>query len=91
MAVTSAIVVYAVLWFLTLFCVLPFRTRTQAEAGTVVRGTPKSAPAKEQMGRSFLITTVIAALIWAPVCLGIIYGVISADTINLYKHFGPGR
>jgi len=89
MAVTSALVVYACLWFLTLFCVMPFRTRTQADEGEVVPGTPASAPAREQMGRSFLLTSIIAAVLWVPVCLGIIYGYISADTINLYKYIGP--
>ena len=89
MAVTSALVVYACLWFLVLFCVLPFRSRTQAEEGSVVPGTPRSAPAREQMGRTFLITSVIAFVLWVPMCLGIIYGYISADTMNLYKRFGP--
>ncbi|PTX57047.1 putative secreted protein [Litoreibacter ponti] len=89
MAVTSALVVYACLWFLCLFCVMPFRTRTQGDAGEVVPGTPKSAPAQEQMGRTFAITSVIAFVLWIPLCAAIIYGYISADTMNLYKRFGP--
>lgn len=89
MAITSAIVVFAVLWFLVLFCVLPYRSRTQGEAGDVVPGTPSSAPAQEQMGGTFLITSVIAAVLWVPICAGIIYGYITADTMNLYQYFGP--
>jgi len=89
MAVTSAIVVFAVLWFLVLFCVLPFGTPSQSEEGEVAFGTPRSAPANPRMKRKFLITTLIAFVIWAPVCLAIIYGYINADNMNLYKHFGP--
>lgn len=89
MAFTSAIVVFAVLWFLTLFCVLPFDAQSQEEAGEVVLGTPKSAPANARMKRKFMLTTVIATVIWVPMCLAIIYGFISADTMDLYKRFGP--
>ena len=89
MAFTSAIVVFAVIWFLALFCVLPFGTPSQTEAGDVTPGTPRSAPANPRMKRKFAITTVIAFAVWVPVCLGIIYGYLSADTINLYKRFGP--
>ena len=89
MAVTSALVVFACLWFLTLFCVLPFRSRTQADDGEVTPGTPASAPADVQIGKTFAITTAIAFALWVPMCLAIIYGYISADTMNLYKRFGP--
>ncbi|WP_394197056.1 DUF1467 family protein [Litoreibacter albidus] len=89
MAITSAIVVFAVIWFLTLFCVLPFGTRSQSEAGDVAHGTPRSAPSNPQMKRKFAITTMIAVVIWVPMCLAIIYGYINADSMNLYKRFGP--
>ena len=89
MALTSALVVYAVLWFLVLFCVLPLRMESQGDAGDVVPGTPSSAPANPAMKRKFLITTIIAFCLWVPTCLGIIYGWISSDTINLYRYFGP--
>ncbi|WP_298260704.1 DUF1467 family protein [uncultured Litoreibacter sp.] len=89
MAVTSAFVVFAVVWFLVLFCVLPFGTPSQSEMGEVARGTPRSAPANPRMKRKFAITTVVAFIIWGPLCLAIIYGYLNADTINLYKRFGP--
>ena len=41
----SAAVVFAVVWFLTLFVVLPIGLRTQDEAGRIEPGTPASAPA----------------------------------------------
>ena len=57
MALTSAFVVYAVLWFLVLFLVLPYRMKSQGDAGEVVPGTPASAPANPMMKRKFKIMT----------------------------------
>lgn len=81
----SAFVLYAVIWFLTLFIVLPLRLTTQGEAGSVVRGTPSSAPANAQMKRRLIITTVAATLIWALVAGVILSGVFTlADLDGLY-------
>lgn len=90
MAITSALVVFAVLWFLVLFVVLPLRMKSQGDAGEVVPGTPESAPSDPQMTRKFLITTIVAFGLWVPICLGIIYGVLSVDNFDLYSRFGPG-
>ncbi len=90
MAITSALVVYAVLWFLTLFCILPLRMKSQGDAGDIVPGTPASAPSNPQMRRKFKITSAIAFVIWVPLCLAIIYGYLTTDTINLYDRIGPG-
>jgi predicted secreted protein len=46
MGLGSAIAIYFVIWWITLFAVLPFGVRTQAEAGDVVPGAPASAPEK---------------------------------------------
>ena len=67
MTITSAIVLYAVIWFLVLFLVLPFRLVTQGEQGEVVPGTPESAPHEAQMGRKLRLATFIATLVWAAV------------------------
>lgn len=50
MGITSALVLFAVVWFMTFFVVLPLRLTTQGEAGEVVPGTHKSAPADAQIG-----------------------------------------
>lgn len=91
MQITSALVVYAVLWFLVLFCVLPIRFKSQGEAGEIVPGTPASAPADANMKRKFLITSVIALVLWVLVCLGIIYGVLTVERFNLYDWANPPK
>ena len=45
MNLTGGIVLFAVLWFLTLFIVVLIGQRSQQDAGEVVPGTPAGAPA----------------------------------------------
>lgn len=89
MQVTSALVVYAVLWFLVLFVILPLRMVSQGEAGDVVKGTTASAPSDPRMKKRFLLTSVIAFVMWVPLCAGIINGYLTVEMFNLYKHIGP--
>jgi predicted secreted protein len=91
MGITSALVVFAVVWFLVLFCILPQRILTQKEIGNVIQGTPSSAPAYSNIKRKFLLTTLIAVFIWFLLCLLIIYGFISFDTMDLFKFFDPNN
>ena len=79
MDLVLAIAIYIFIWWITLFAVLPFGVRTQHEDGNVVPGTPESAPAKQQMGRIFLINTVVATLVFAIVYLVIVYRLITPD------------
>lgn len=89
MAITSMGVVFAVIWFMTLFVVLPLGAKSQREDGNVAVGTPASAPSNPQMRRKFKITTLIALLISVPVITVINYQLITVDMIDLFKRFGP--
>lgn len=63
--IMSAFAVYFIIWWTVLFIVLPIGLRTQAEEKDVVLGTVESAPARFQGGKVVLLTSVIAALIYA--------------------------
>jgi predicted secreted protein len=78
MDLVLAIAVYIFIWWITLFAVLPFGVRTQHEAGSVVPGTPESAPAQARMLRVFLINTVVATIVF-----GIVYAVITLRLITV--------
>lgn len=67
MSITAAFVVYMMLWFLCLFVALPIGIRTQGESGSVVPGTPSSAPAAAMLRRKLIWVTVVAAVLWAVV------------------------
>ncbi len=91
MGITSALVVFAVVWFLVLFCILPQKILTQKEFGSVIKGTPSSAPANSQIRKKFVLTTLISLVIWFFICVLIIYGFISLETMDLFRFFDPNN
>ena len=82
MSPTSAIVVFAVLWFLVMFITLQITARTQGEEGEIVPGTHAGAPANFNLKRTMLIVTLITTVLWAITCSIILSGVITIDTID---------
>jgi predicted secreted protein len=60
----STVAVYFVVWWITLFAVLPFGHRSQAEDNEVVPGTVASAPTKFRGLRVVLLTTLFSAIIY---------------------------
>jgi predicted secreted protein len=84
MGITSALVLFAVVWFMTFFIVLPLQLKTQGEAGEVVPGTHKSAPADAQVGRKARITTYWAIPIWAVLTFVILSGWISVRDLDWF-------
>ncbi|MHA7888537.1 DUF1467 family protein [Roseicyclus sp.] len=91
MNIVTGIVLYALIWFMTLFIVLQVGVTSQSEAGARVRGTHGSAPENPQLKRRFLVTTGVAAAIWAVIAWIIISGVISIEDIDLFTRFGLGE
>ena len=85
MTITAAIVTFATLWFLVLFCVLPVRFQSQAEAGHVVPGTPSSAPADAQIGRKAKISTYITVPAFAVVYGIVVSGWITVDNMDVFN------
>lgn len=71
----TGLAIYFVLWWLVLFAVLPFGTSPVAEpdAQTGWRG----APAKPQLGRKALATTLITAVLW-----GLLYLAITSEFLS---------
>ena len=78
MTITAAIVLFSITWFMVFFIVLPLRFVSQADAGNVVPGTPKSAPAGDIVVRKAKITTVVAIIISA-----VLYGIIVSGWITI--------
>jgi len=89
MGITSAIVLYAVCWFMTLFVVLPLRMQTQGEAGEVVPGTPSSAPANLNLTRKAVTTTIFATIVWVILVSIIWSGWITIDSLDWTKSLAP--
>lgn len=84
MSITGAIVLYAVIWFVTLLVALPIGIRSQEEAGHIVPGTPASAPDNPQIRRKMTWVTVIATLIWGAICATLIWGGLTVHDIDFF-------
>lgn len=63
--IASMFAVYFILWWVTLFAVLPFGVRSQMESGEEIAGTDPGAPSVPRMARKLLWTTVVSAVIFA--------------------------
>ena len=83
MGILLGLGIYFIIWWTVLFAVLPLGVRTQAEDGTVVRGTPESAPAKPRMLRVVAITTIFATIVFAGVYAAIESGWIDLDSLRV--------
>ena len=62
MTLMSGIVVYFCLWWVVLYAVLPWGVRT---SDTPEKGHAASAPLNPRLGMKFLVTTLIAGVLWA--------------------------
>jgi predicted secreted protein len=82
---TSILAIYALLWVLSAFILLPFGVKTHDEAGIAkVPGQADSAPANFRPGRVAMRATVLAALLCGLYVANYAYGWIGAEDINLF-------
>jgi predicted secreted protein len=57
--------IYVVIWWITIFAILPICVSRQDEAGDVVPGSDPGAPAAPRLVMKAAITSVISAIILA--------------------------
>ncbi len=81
MSTPLAIALYFVIWWTTLFAVLPIGVRTQGEAGEVVPGTPESAPVKPRILWILGVNTAVACVVFAIVWLAITRGWVPLELV----------
>lgn len=81
MSVSLAIAIYIVVWWTVLFAVLPIGVRTQGEDGSIVPGTPESAPTAPRLLRVVLLTTLISAVVYGTLWGAVAYGVLDLEAL----------
>jgi predicted secreted protein len=74
MDIISGVIVFLLVWWTILFCVLPWGNHPDENPDVA---HVKSAPANPRLRRKFLITTLITCVLWL-----IIYGLIEANVIS---------
>lgn len=77
MGPVSGVVVFLMIWWVTLFTVLPWGNRPSEQK---IAGQVASAPDKPRLLKKFLITTAISILLWL-----LVYGLIEANVLNFYN------
>ncbi|MDJ1015346.1 MAG: DUF1467 family protein [Paracoccaceae bacterium] len=89
MSIVSGLVLFAVIWFMTLFVVLPIRLETQGDVGERVEGTQAGAPSSSfSMRRKAKITTYWAVAIWLVIASVILWGGIGVRDIDIFNRMG---
>ena len=90
MGVVSGMVLFAVVWFMVLFVVLPIRLETQGDVGEKVEGTHAGSPATGfSMRRRLRMTTYWAIPIWTVIAGVILFGDITVRDIDMFGRMGP--
>jgi len=89
MTITAALVLFAVIWFMTLLIVLPIRIKTQGDLGDIVPGTHAGAPEVHHMKKKIWVTTGISVVLWAIIAGIIISGVISVRDFDWLNQLEP--
>ena len=89
MGLTSAIVLYAVVWFMVFFVVLPIGLSTQGDEGEIVPGTHAGSPARFPLKRKLIQTTIWGTLIWAVIAAVILSGRIGVRDFDFFDRMTP--
>lgn len=84
MSTTTAVAVFFLIWWVTLFAVLPWGVRSQREGDDVVPGTDPGAPLVPRLGRKLVWTTLVTCAVF-----GAFYVVYADHLVNLDQIMKP--
>ena len=84
MSTATVIAVFFLIWWVTLFAVLPWGIRSQQEGGEVVPGTDPGAPLVPRLGRKLLWTTLVTCVVF-----GVLYVVYTDQLVPLNDVLKP--
>jgi predicted secreted protein len=84
MSVTSAFVLFAVIWFLTFLIVIPFKIKTQGDMGVVLKGTQAGAPEVHDLRKKAIITTGASLILWLLITILIVSEIVTIEDIDLF-------
>ncbi|MBB3993070.1 putative secreted protein [Sulfitobacter undariae] len=82
MGPVSAIVLYAITWFMLFLILIPIRVQTQGDLNDIVPGTHAGAPEHHNLKKKALWCTLIAFVIWGAFVAIILSGKISVDDLE---------
>ena len=91
MGITSGIVLFAVIWFMTFLVVIPIRIQTQGDLNEVVPGTHAGSPEHHHLRNKAWITTGLSVVLWAIIGGTILSGKITVRDLDtfMFNRMGP--
>lgn len=85
----SALAIFALVWVLSAFLVMPFGVRTHDELGIdKVKGQADSAPGNFRPGRILLRATMLAVIMFGLYYWNYVEGWIGPEDINFFQYPG---
>lgn len=89
MSITSAFVLFSVIWFMVFLIAIPIKLQTQGDLGEIVPGTHAGAPEVHDLKKKAWITTGVAFVLWAVISTIIISEIITMRDIDFFNQMGP--
>jgi predicted secreted protein len=77
MAISTAIAIYFLIWWIVLFAVLPWGVQAQGEGGAP--GTDPGAPRVPHLAAKLIWTTVVATAVFAAGAYAYLNGLVTLD------------
>ena len=71
MSLITAFALYFIIWWLTLFVVLPIGVRSQVESGKVAAGTDPGAPVRSRIVLKLIANTLLAGIVFGIIWWGV--------------------
>jgi predicted secreted protein len=81
MQTSTVIAIYFLIWWITLFAVLPFGVKSQHEGGGFAEGTDPGAPVMARVWPKLMWTTIVASAIFGVLFLVYRYRLIDFDAV----------
>jgi predicted secreted protein len=85
MAISTAIAIYFLIWWVVLFAVLPWGVRAQGEEGAP--GTDPGAPAVPRLRVKLIWTTLVATVVWGICAVIYVNGWVTLDSLAVLVGF----
>ena len=78
-SIGAVVAIYFIVWWTSLFAVLPWGVRSQAESADITPGTDPGAPVRPGLRNKLIATTILAAVITAGIVYLMTSGIISLE------------
>ena len=85
MAITTAIAIYFLIWWIVLFAVLPWGVRAQDEDSPP--GTDPGAPRVPRLRAKLIWTTIVAGVVWTLCAWVYVKGLVTIDGLSALLGF----